>query len=54
MPGLPAEARMGILIGIALVVLAGFAIFVLQQEAAEQKRAARMKPSRAFVRASRA
>jgi hypothetical protein len=46
---------MGILIGIALVVLAGFAIFVLQQEAAERKRAVRMNlRSREFVRASRA
>jgi preprotein translocase subunit Sss1 len=31
---------MGTLIGIAAVVLVGFAIFVLQQDAAEQKRAA--------------
>jgi len=30
---------MGILIGIAATVLVGFAIFVLQQDAAEQKRA---------------
>jgi hypothetical protein len=36
---------MGILIGIAAAVLAGFAIFVLQQDAAEQKRAVRMKPA---------
>jgi hypothetical protein len=37
---------MGILIGIAVAVLVGFAIFVLQQDAAEQKRAARLKPVR--------
>jgi hypothetical protein len=30
---------MGTLIGIAVVVLVGFAIFVLHQDAAEQKRA---------------
>jgi hypothetical protein len=45
MAGFPTETRMGTLIGIALVVLAGFAIFVLQQEAAERKRAVRMKPA---------
>jgi hypothetical protein len=42
----PAEARMGTLIGIAVVVLVGFAILVLQQDAAERKRAARIKPAR--------
>jgi hypothetical protein len=36
---------MGTLIGIAVVVLVGFAIFVLQQDAAERKRAARVKPA---------
>ncbi len=34
------------LIGIAAAVLVGFAIFVLLQDAAEQKHAARVKPVR--------
>ena len=37
---------MGTLIGIAVVVLVGFAMFVLQQDAAERKRVARVKPAR--------